>query len=269
MTSAGDGGAARTAEPGGDDPGGDPIVRVEELRLSRGGLSVLDGVSFELARGESLAILGASGSGKTSLLHLVLALLEPDAGEILVKGTALSRCSFEETLALRRDIGMVFQGSALFDSMSVLENVAFPLREYTDLPEETIRERVSETLRIVDLDPGQVEQQLPAELSGGMRKRVAIARAIAPRPSLLLFDEPTGGLDPITTRTINRLIVKLREELGVSAIVVTHDIRSALLTSDRVALLHEGSLVFVGTPEEMRESRDEYVQEFLGEDLFP
>ncbi len=269
MTADRDGGGAGTTESGADDPGGDPIVRVEELHLSRGGLSVLDGVSFELARGESLAILGASGSGKTSLLHLVLALLEPDAGEILVDGSALSRCSFEEILALRREIGMVFQGSALFDSMNVLENVAFPLREYTDLPEETIRERVRETLRIVDLAPGQVEQQLPAELSGGMRKRVAIARAIAPRPSLLLFDEPTGGLDPITTRTINRLIVKLREELGVSAIVVTHDIRSALRTSDRVALLHEGSLVFVGTPEEMKESRDEYVQEFLGEDLFP
>ncbi|MDP2497070.1 MAG: ATP-binding cassette domain-containing protein [Candidatus Palauibacterales bacterium] len=246
----------------------EPMVRAENVTLSLGGRRVLDGVSFELTRGESLAILGASGSGKTTLLRLVLALAEPDEGEIWVAGYPLSRCSFEDILKLRRDIGMVFQGSALFDSMSVLENVAFPLREYTDLPDPEIRERVHETLRIVDLDPDQVEHQLPAELSGGMQKRVAIARAIAPRPDMLLFDEPTGGLDPITTRTINELIVKLREELGVSAIVVTHDIRSALHTADRVALLHEGRLVFVGTPAEMKESKDDYVQEFLGEALF-
>lgn len=246
----------------------EPMVRAENVTLSLGGRRVLDGVSFELTRGESLAILGASGSGKTTLLRLVLALAEPDEGEIWVGGYPLSRCSFEDILKLRRDIGMVFQGSALFDSMSVLENVAFPLREYTDLPDREIRERVHETLRIVDLDPDQVEHQLPAELSGGMQKRVAIARAIAPRPDMLLFDEPTGGLDPITTRTIKELIVKLREELGVSAIVVTHDIRSALHTADRVALLHEGRLVFVGTPAEMKESKDEYVQEFLGEALF-
>jgi len=246
----------------------EPMVRAKNLTLSLGGRRVLDGVSFELTRGESLAILGASGSGKTTLLRLVLALVEPDEGEIWVAGYPLSRCSFEDILKLRRDIGMVFQGSALFDSMSVLENVAFPLREYTDLPDREIRERVHETLRIVDLDPEQVEHQLPAELSGGMQKRVAIARAIAPRPDMLLFDEPTGGLDPITTRTINELIVKLREELGVSAIVVTHDIRSALKTSDRVALLHEGRLVFIGTPDEMKESKDDYVQEFLGEAVF-
>lgn len=245
-----------------------PIVRAKDVVLSRGGRRVLDGVTFELERGEGLAILGASGSGKTTLLRLVLALLEPDEGEVWVSGYPLSRCSFEDVLALRRDIGMVFQGSALFDSMSVLENVAFPLREYTDLPEGTIRERVHGTLRIVDLDPEQVEHQLPAELSGGMQKRVAIARAIASRPSLLLFDEPTGGLDPITTRTINRLILKLREELGVSAIVVTHDVRSALRTADRVGLLHEGRLVFVGTPREMTDSEDEYVREFLGDELF-
>lgn len=251
-----------------DDDRDAPMVRAENVTLSLGGRRVLDGVSFELIRGESLAILGASGSGKTTLLRLVLALMEPDEGEIRVAGYPLGRCSFEDILALRRDIGMVFQGAALFDSMSVLENVAFPLREYTDLPESEIRERVRETLRIVDLDPEQVEHQLPAELSGGMQKRVAIARAIAPRPDMLLFDEPTGGLDPITTRTINELIVKLREELGVSAIIVTHDIRSALYTADRVALLHEGRLVFVGTPEEMKESEDEYVQEFLGETLF-
>lgn len=244
------------------------MVRAEDLVLSRSGHRVLDGVSFELGRGEGLAILGASGSGKTTLLRLVLALLEPDRGEIWVSGYPLSRCSFEEVLALRRDIGMVFQGSALFDSMSVLENVAFPLREYTDFPEERIRERVHETLRIVDLDPEQVQHQLPAELSGGMQKRVAIARAIASRPTLLLFDEPTGGLDPITTRTINRLILKLRGELGVSAIVVTHDVRSALRTADRVGLLHEGRLVFVGTPREMTESEDEYVRQFLGDELF-
>lgn len=247
---------------------GEPAVRAEGIRLSLGGRRILDGVSFTLARGETLAVLGASGSGKTTILRLVLALVEPDEGEIWVHGRRLSRCSFEEILDLRRDIGMVYQGSALFDSMTVAENVAFPLRENTEMEEDEIRERVAAVLRFVDLDPERVRGQLPSELSGGMRKRVAIARAIGPRPSLLLFDEPTGGLDPLTTRTIDRLVVKLREELGVSAIVVTHDVRSALRTSNRVALLRGGRLVFVGTPAQLRESEDEYVREFL-EDADP
>lgn len=245
--------------------GSDPIVRAEEVAVSLGGRRVLDGVDFELARGEALAILGASGSGKSTLLRLLQALLEPDEGEIWVQGHPLTECSYEEILALGRDIGMVFQGSALFDSMSVRENVAFPLREYRDSPEADIRERVREVLRYVDLDPEQVEHQLPAELSGGMKKRVAIARAIAARPSLLLFDEPTGGLDPITTRTINRLIIKLREEPTISEIVVTHDIPSAFRTASRLALLEGGRLVFVGTAEQMKASENEYVRNFLGE----
>lgn len=245
----------------------EPIVRADDVAISLGGRRVLNGVSFELAPGEALAILGASGSGKSTLLRLVQALREPDEGEIWVRGRPLSQCTYEEILTLSRDIGMVFQKAALFDSMSIRENVAFPLREYTDAPEEKIRQRVRDVLQYVDLDPDQVEEQLPAALSGGMQKRVAIARAIAPRPSLLLFDEPTGGLDPITTRTINRLIIKLREEPAISEIVVTHDIPSAFRTASRLALLHRGQLVFVGTPAQMEKSSNRYVQEFLGERL--
>jgi phospholipid/cholesterol/gamma-HCH transport system ATP-binding protein len=166
-------------------------------------------------------------------------------------------------LALRRGMGMVFQEAALFDSLSVYDNVAFYLHEHTDLPEDEIGARVRESLDLVDLSPIQVEDLLPAELSGGMKKRVGIARAIVHRPGLLLYDEPTSGLDPITTRTINDLVMKLQGELQVTSIVVTHDIRSAFRISNRVALLSRGSLVFVGTPEDMVGSEDEYVREFL------
>jgi phospholipid/cholesterol/gamma-HCH transport system ATP-binding protein len=160
-------------------------------------------------------------------------------------------------------MGMVFQEAALFDSLTVYDNVAFYLHEHTKLDEEEIGRRVRESLELVDLEPDQVMGLLPAELSGGMKKRVGIARAVVHRPRLLLYDEPTSGLDPITTRTINDLILKLQEELEVSSIVVTHDIRSAFRISNRVALLFEGALVFVGSPEEMVASEDEYVREFL------
>lgn len=243
------------------------IVRLDDVHLSLGGRKILDGVSFDLERGETLCILGGSGTGKTTILRLILALETPDEGEIVIEGYPVTRCTREEVLQLRERIGMVFQAAALFDSLSVFHNVAFPLREFTDLTEEEIEERVYEVLEIVDLEPEQVWDQLPAELSGGMRKRVGIARAIAGRPNLILFDEPTGGLDPLTTRTINRLIKKLREELGVSAIVVTHDIRSAFTIAHRVALLYDGHIVFMGTPDEMMNSEDEYVRDFLGEPL--
>ena len=225
--------------------------------------TVLDGVSVKLFQGETLSVLGGSGAGKSTILRLVLGLLPPTAGEILVNGRDIGRASNDEVLAMRKEMGMVFQGAALFDSLSVDENVAFALREDGGFSEQEIEVRVQEALEFVDLDAERVGPLLPAELSGGMQKRVGVARAIVDRPAMLLYDEPTSGLDPITTRTINELIRKLQTGLGVSSIVVTHDIKSAFRISHRVALLSGGEIVFIGTPEEMTASEHEYVREFL------
>ncbi len=244
-------------------PDGSPAVEVRELGVDLGGRPVLRDVTFRVRPGETLSILGGSGAGKSTILRCILLLTHPDRGRILVQGRDVTRASFEEVLGIRRRIGMVFQASALFDSLSVYDNVAFPLHEHTDHGEDRIRERVHRVLTFVDLEPEEVEGLLPAELSGGMKKRVAIARALSASPEILLFDEPTSGLDPITTRTINELVVKLRRELDVASVVVTHDIRSALRISSRVALLHRGRIVFEGSPEEMVASEDDYVREFL------
>lgn len=240
-----------------------PAVEMEDVSLAFDGRPVLSGVSFRVDVGETLCVLGGSGAGKSTILRCLLLLTRPHSGRIRVFGGDITDAPLEEVLEVRRRIGMVFQASALFDSLSVFENIAFPLREHTDRPDEEIARRVREVLSFVDLDPDEVAELLPAALSGGMRKRVAIARAIVGEPEILLFDEPTGGLDPITTRTINELVVKLRQELQVASVVVTHDIRSAFRISNRVALLYEGRIVFKGTPEEMIASEDEYVREFL------
>ena len=240
-----------------------PVIGLRDLSLAYGDAVILDGVSLELFRGETLCILGGSGAGKSTLLRLVLGLSMPDRGRVLVHGRDITQASLDEVLALRRRMGMVFQEAALFDSLTVYDNVGFYLHEHTQLPEDQIERSVHEALEFVDLVPDQVEDLLPAELSGGMKKRVGIARALVHRPEILLYDEPTSGLDPITTRTINDLVLKLQNELSVSSIVVTHDIRSAFRIGNRVALLSGGKLVFMGGPEEMIASEDEYVQEFL------
>lgn len=240
-----------------------PAVELEDVSLSFGDKRVLSGVSFRVDVGETLSILGGSGAGKSTILRCILLLSRPDRGRIRVLGRDITDAPLEKVLAIRRRLGMVFQASALFDSLSVFENIAFPLREHTDRPESAIADRVREVLTFVDLDPDEVSGLLPAALSGGMKKRVAIARAIVEEPEIFLFDEPTSGLDPITTRTINELTVKLRRELQVASVIVTHDIRSAFRISNRVALLYEGRIVFMGTPEEMIASEDEYVREFL------
>lgn len=241
-----------------------PCVEFRGVDFSYGSHRVLEDVSFRVRAGEILCVLGGSGEGKTTILRLILRLVRPDAGSILVESRDIAEASTDEVLEFRQRMGMVFQGSALFDSLTAFDNVAFPLEEHTALDETRIQERVKEVLRFVDLDPGEVEELLPAELSGGMRKRVGIARAIVHEPEILLFDEPTSGLDPITTRTINELILKLRSELGVCAVVVTHDIRSAAQIANRLALLREGRVVFIGEPEEMFASEDAYVRAFLG-----
>ncbi len=224
---------------------------------------ILKNVSLDARAGETLMIVGESGSGKSTILKLILRLLLPDEGRIMVLGRDVVNLSFDEALDLRRHIGMVFQNAALFDSLTVFENVAYPLRESKDLEETEIERIVRERLQFVDLEPEQVMDQLPSQLSGGMRKRVGIARAIATDPNVILYDEPTSGLDPLTVGTINELVKKLQRELKVTSIIVTHDIRAGFRVANRVNLLREGEIVFRGTPEDMVASDDRYIQAFL------
>lgn len=225
---------------------------------------ILENISLVARRGETVVIAGESGTGKSTILKLILRLLQPDSGRVLVDGEVINDVTYEEALVIRQKMGMVFQGAALFDSMSVFENVAFPLREHTLLSDEEIEARVREKLEFVDLEPDRVMDQLPAQLSGGMKKRVGIARGMAANPAIMLYDEPTSGLDPLTTGTITRLIIKLQRELKVTSVVVTHDIRSAFRMATRIALIAERKIVFSGSPEEMTASQDRYVQDFLG-----
>jgi phospholipid/cholesterol/gamma-HCH transport system ATP-binding protein len=225
---------------------------------------ILEDVSFDALAGETIVVVGESGTGKSTMLKLILRLLKPDEGRVLIDGEDITDISFEEALEIRQKMGMVFQGAALFDSMTVYENVAYPLREHTDLDEDAIEARVREKLQFVDLDPDQVMQQFPSELSGGMRKRVGVARGMANNPEIMLYDEPTSGLDPLTTATITKLIIKLQRELGVTSVVVSHDIRSVFRMASKVALLANQRITFFGTPEEMSGSDDPYIRDFLG-----
>jgi phospholipid/cholesterol/gamma-HCH transport system ATP-binding protein len=225
---------------------------------------ILEDISFVARKGETTAIVGESGTGKSTTLKLLLRLLVPDRGKVLIDGEDITTLSFDEALKVRQKMGMVFQGAALFDSMTIFENVAYPLREHTDMNEDEIEARVREKLQIVDLDPDRVMEQLPSELSGGMRKRVGVARGIANNPEIILYDEPTSGLDPLTTGTIARLIMKLQRELSVTSIIVSHDIRAVFRVANQVALLHDHRIAFFGTPEEMAGSEDPYIKDFLG-----
>lgn len=239
-------------------------VELRDVWLAYGDNQVLRGISFGVSRGETLCILGGSGVGKSTILRVILRLLLPDRGQVLVGGRDICTASYSDVLELRENMGMVFQASALFDSLTVFDNVAFPLYEHTDMGDAEIRQRVMEVLSFVDLDPREVLELLPAELSGGMRKRVGVARAIVHEPPIILFDEPTSGLDPVTTRKVDELILKLRRELGVCAVVVTHDIRSAVRIATEAALLLQGEIIFKGAPEDMFASGDPYVRAFLG-----
>ncbi|HEU4586022.1 MAG TPA: ABC transporter ATP-binding protein [Gemmatimonadaceae bacterium] len=241
-----------------------PVIELSHVYLSFD-RPLLDDISLSVARGETLVIAGESGTGKSTILKLMLRLLVPDEGDVLIDGERINDLSFEDALKVRQNMGMVFQGAALFDSMSVFENVAYPLREHTALDDDEIEKRVRQKLEYVDLDPDKVMEKLPAELSGGMKKRVGIARGIANDPAILLYDEPTSGLDPLTTGTISRLIRKLQREMGVTSVVVTHDMRSAFAIATRIALLAKQRIVFLGTPATMSESQDYYIRDFLGE----
>jgi phospholipid/cholesterol/gamma-HCH transport system ATP-binding protein len=225
---------------------------------------ILENVSFAAKEGETVVVVGESGTGKSTILKLILRLLIPEQGRVSIDGEDITHLTFDDALKVRQKMGMVFQGAALFDSMTVYENVAYPLHEHTTLTESEIEARVREKLEFVDLEPDKVMDQMPSELSGGMKKRVGIARGLANNPEIMLYDEPTSGLDPLTTATITYLIIKLQRELRVTSVVVSHDIRSAFRMASKIALLSNKRIGFFGTPEEMTGSDDPYLREFLG-----
>jgi phospholipid/cholesterol/gamma-HCH transport system ATP-binding protein len=258
-----EGEARHEGEPAGVRDVKAPVVQLEHVSLAFD-VPIVQDISFATPAGNTLCIVGESGTGKSTILKLILRLLVPDDGRVLIDGEDITSLTFEEALVVRQKMGMVFQGAALFDSMTVFENVAYPLREHTELSDDEIEHRVREKLEFVDLDPDRVMEQLPSELSGGMRKRVGVARGMANNPEIMLYDEPTSGLDPLTTATITRLIMKLQRELGVTSLVVSHDIRSVFRMASTVALLHDGHITFWGTPEEMTASEDAYIRDFLG-----
>jgi phospholipid/cholesterol/gamma-HCH transport system ATP-binding protein len=240
------------------------VIEIVELWKSFRENHVLKGITLSIADGETFVVLGGSGSGKTVLMKHVIGLLKPDRGKVVVDGVEITALQGKELTEARQRFGMVFQGAALFDSMTVLDNVAFPLRERSGrkLPGAEVRSRVVEKLAVVDLGE-EVLDRWPSELSGGMRKRVALARALVSEPRIVLYDEPTTGLDPITTEYVDEMIVHARERLGITSMVISHDIASAFRVADRVGVLYDGHLAAVGTPAEVRASPDPFVQKFL------
>jgi phospholipid/cholesterol/gamma-HCH transport system ATP-binding protein len=223
--------------------------------------SVLEGIDLDIDQGEAQVIIGQSGCGKSVLLKHLVGLLLPDTGKVLVKGVDINQLSRKNLFRVRMRFGMVFQGSALFDSLTVGENVCLALKEHTSKSPEEIEAIGREKLRLVGLD--NIMDKMPSELSGGMKKRVSIARAIAMDPTCVLYDEPTTGLDPIMADVINNLILKLKHELSITSIIVTHDIHSAYKVSDRIAMLHGGKIIFSGTPDEVRMSDNQLVRLFI------
>jgi phospholipid/cholesterol/gamma-HCH transport system ATP-binding protein len=239
----------------------EPVIEVRDLWKTFGGNAVLRGVWLKMMPGTTTVVLGASGSGKTVLMKHIMGLFKPDRGEVIVDGENISAMDRQQLSKFRTRMGMVFQNSALFDSLTVGENVAFPLREHTKLSEEEIQKRVRDTLAIVELHG--VEDKYPAELSGGMRKRVGLARAIVREPKIVLYDEPTTGLDPLTTESVDEMIIGAREKLHVTSVVISHDIGSAFHIGDHIAMLHEGKIVEEGPPEKLRHSQEPHTQRFL------
>lgn len=239
----------------------DNIISVCNLRVKYGDREVLHGISFDVHRNETMVILGGSGSGKSTLLRTMVGLEQPSGGEIWLKGKDVCRMSENERDEIRRRIGMSFQGGALFGSMSVGENVALPLREHTELEESTIEIILRMKLEQVGL--AGFENYMPAELSGGMKKRAAVARALAMDPEILFFDEPSAGLDPIIAAGIDNLIVKLKKAFRMTIVVVTHELASAFLIADRMVLIDKGNIVTIGSKEEMRSSMHPRVRQFL------
>ena len=239
----------------------DVVIRVRNLHRAFNDQQVLTGVDLDVPHGETTVVIGRSGIGKSVLLKHIIGLMKPDEGQIWIDGEDVTPLPIKEMDHIRRKFGMLFQNAALFDSMNVFDNVAFPLREHTRLNRGEIEDRVREKLRLVGLDGA--EGKMPSELSGGMRKRVGLARAIALDPPIILYDEPTTGLDPILCDTIDRLIMRMQEELDVTSVVISHDIEGAFKIGDRIAMLHDGRIRASGTPEEIRNTEDPVVRQFI------
>src|SRR5438270_979516 len=239
----------------------DLVIQVQSVVKQFDGRTVLDGIKLDVFRGETLVILGGSGSGKSTLLRLMIGNVRPDGGDILSLGKSIRRMTAADLDDYRKAIGVLFQSGALFNSMSVADNVALPLREHTDLPEETIEIMVKIKLELVGLR--EHADKMPSELAGGMKKRAGLARAIALDPNVLFYDEPSAGLDPVTSAEIDQLIIDLNRKLGVTSVVVTHEMDSAFRIADRMVLLDRGKFIVSGTSEEMRDSTDPLVRQFV------
>ena len=244
-----------------DDPAAWNGIVVEQVSKAFGPKQVLDETDLLIHKGETIVIIGRSGEGKSVLLKNIVRLLEPDGGRIWIEGTEVTELETRPLMELRKKFGFLFQGAALFDSMTICQNVGLMLEEHLDWPAERIHRRACECLAMVGLD--NVEEKLPSALSGGMKKRAGLARAIAMEPEYILYDEPTTGLDPITSDAINDLIIKLQKELGVTSIVVTHDMPSAFKIADRIAMLSRGKIVFAGTVDEVRTTDHPMVRQFI------
>ncbi len=238
-----------------------PPIQIEQLTYAVDGRPILDSVGLTVQQGEIFAVMGRSGTGKTTLLRLIMGLARPTSGQIRVNGVDITGLPERDLDELRKDMGMVFQSAALFDSLTVGENVAFPLVEHRRLPESNLAARVSDLLEMVDM--AGTEPLMPAQLSGGMRKRVAVARALALEPHIILYDEPTAGLDPISATASDELIRRLRDTTGVTSVIVSHDVQSLRRVSDRAAVLHNGRFLVVGPMAEFAASQDPAVVQFL------
>lgn len=237
------------------------MIEIKGLHKSFGANQVLRELDLTVQDGETLVIIGRSGGGKSVLLKHIIGILEPDQGQILIDGADVFSLPDHEQEKYRLQLGMLFQGSALFDSLTVKENVGFSLYEHTRLPEKEIEEKVKEQLAMVGLP--DIENLMPSSLSGGMKKRVGLARAICSEPKIMLYDEPTTGLDPINADVINDLIIQMQEQLKVTSIVVTHDMTSAYKVGDRIAMLYEGRIIGIGTPEEFKNTKDPIIKQFI------
>lgn len=237
------------------------MIRIIDLHKSFGEKRVLQGINLEVERGETLVIIGQSGSGKSILIKHLIGLIMPDRGEIYVDGVEITRLSEEERYKVRRKFAMLFQGAALFDSLTVLQNVSFGLERYTDHTYQKIEQMARQALQRVGLKG--VENLMPFELSGGMKKRVGIARAIAYEPEIILYDEPSTGIDPIRADAINGLIIQMKNDLEVTSVVITHDMVSTYKVADRVAMLYQGKIIATGSPEEIRDSNNTIIQQFI------
>lgn len=248
------------SKPARGEPG-EVILRFSDVHKTFGKNMVFGGLDLEIRRGETLTIIGGSGTGKSVCLKMLIGLLRPDSGSITAFGQEVTTMRERELLEVRKRVAMLFQGGALFDSMTVAENIKYPLREHNWGTEEQMEHRVHEVLDLVDM-PG-IDQRKPSELSGGMKKRVALARTIAVEPEVILYDEPTTGLDPITIRRINGLILRLQERLGVTSVVVTHDMDTVFTVTDRLALVYDKRIAFTGAPEEAQHSEMRFLREFV------